>query len=300
MNVCVIDIGSNTVKATVFSINSSGIKKAIGYKGFKAKLITYVKEENGEKVLDREGVNILYDAIRSLIAFAEENLCENVYAFATASLRGLANAAQILQEIYNMFLLNVDILSGEEEALCSLKGLLNSECCVDLNEGIMVDMGGGSTELVYFRNGSAPVMKSLPFGCLSLYSGFVKGNIPTVAEESEIINFVNKVIYGCNFAKSKNIPMFLIGGSGRAIGKVVEHFFPGKRLKADGSDFTFVIGKLRDTQFFDIAESIIPGRSATVVPASIAYRCLCEYVSPSSILISDSGVREGYLEKILP
>jgi len=164
----------------------------------------------------------------------------------------------------------------------------------------MVDMGGGSTELVHFCNGLEPLIISLPFGCLSLFNNFVKDNVPTTDEEKKIKEFVIKHLEKCAFVKSKRIPMYFIGGSGRAIQKVLLSELNKKNISVDGNDFDFVVEKYRDKLFFENAENITPGRSNTVAPAAIAYKCIVNFIEPSSIIVSESGVREGYLEKILP
>lgn len=299
MNISVIDIGSNTVKATVFKISNKS-RLVVGYKGIKAKLISYIEICSGKRYLSENGVRLLYDSIGELITFSEGYSCDSVFAFATASLRNTENSKEILTNIYNTYSLNVTILSGEEEALYSLKGLLNDELCSGIPEGVMIDMGGGSTEIVHFVNGRNPEIFSLPFGCLSLYNDYVKGSVPTRDEEKRIEQYVTKEMENCLFVKNIGVPVFFIGGSGRAIYKLIDKKIKENQLRADGTDFITVLNKFKDEEFFFAAEKLVPGRTTTVCPASIAYRTIVNFISATSIFVSDSGVREGYLEKILP
>ncbi len=300
MNVTVIDIGSNTIKATVFKINKKGVKTVLAYKGYKAKLITFIVEENGSRLLSEQGYERLEASISALIDFSCEHKAEIIFAFATASLRGVDNSAEIIKKINEKFDISIEILSGEEEAICSMKGLLTEIESADMSEGVMIDMGGGSTEIVRFANGHNPEIVSLPFGCLTLYKDFVSGDLPTDKEIDNIEKYVNKQLEKCNYVKELNCPTFLIGGSARAVCKVIYNDKKNRNLRADGSDFTRVINKLRDKDFYFEAEKIIPERTKTISPSSVAYRCIVKYIKPSTILVSDSGVREGYLEKILP
>ena len=194
MNVSVIDIGSNTVKATIFNVGEGKCRSTLDYRGYKAKLISDVCERDGRRFLSNEGIDKLLDALYKLIEFSSFNSCELIFAFATASLRGLDNINEILNCVKSKLDLDIEVLSGEEEALCSLRGLLNDEITEGINEGVMVDMGGGSTEIVYFSNGSTPKLKSLPFGCVSLYERFVKGDVPTEEESKAIEDAINKVL----------------------------------------------------------------------------------------------------------
>lgn len=300
VNVCVIDIGSNTVKASIFEIDSDGKKKSVDFCGHKIKLVSMIEEVNGNPVLSDHGIDALCDSVQQLLTFADNNKCSTVHAFATAIMRKVSNAAKITAMLEESFSLSVDVLSGEEEALCSLRGLLSEEGMEGVREGIMVDMGGGSTEIVHFMNGSSPAVISLNFGCVSLQQEFLHGNVPTDEEIALIESYVLNELQKCQYVKSLQIPLYLIGGSARAISKIINGDSGKLSLRHDGSDFTTVLNKFRLKNFLQEAENIIPGRIQTVCPAAIAYRTIARFAEASSITVSESGVREGYLEKILP
>ncbi|MBE6700763.1 MAG: hypothetical protein E7582_02600 [Ruminococcaceae bacterium] len=300
MNVCVIDIGSNTIKATIFSISKNRTKKTLSFKGHKAKLGLYKAHTEDGVYLSGEGILVLCESVSDLISFAEKHNCDSVYAFATASLRGLLNAQEILDLLFEKYSLKVEILSGKDEALYSLKGLLSDEDTYNVKSGVMIDMGGGSTEIVYFDSGKTPKIVSLPFGCLNLYEEYVKDTIPTDEEILKIENHVQKELKNCTFIKGINEPVFLIGGSARAVLKIVKTCVNRDKLRSDSGDFTLVIDKMREEDFFNNAEKLIPGRTTTVTTGAVAYRTILNFIAPSSVTVSLSGVREGYLEKILP
>lgn len=299
MKACVIDIGSNTIKATVFKINKNRSKEIAGHLGFKAKIITKIVKDNGKRILCDEGKAILFDCVEKLCAFAEENGCDNVFAFATASLRGVDNAGGIIEEIREKFNIDVEILSGEEEATCSLRGLLSDPEFQEIKEGIMIDMGGGSTEVVMFSNGVAPQIISLPFGCLSLFDSLVNGDVPTKEECLKIEGLVDKNLSSCAFLRNTRLPLYIIGGSGRAILKVARPNSDKNRVLKRG-DFSAVLKASSEEGFVESAERLVPGRSLTICPAAIALRRITDFVGTPSITVCFGGVREGYLEKILP
>ena len=77
----------------------------------------------------------------------------------------------------------VRVLSGEEEAEFDYYGALQS---TPLDGGLLVDVGGGSTELVYFTKRKAVLGVSLPIGSLTLYNRFVDGILPSRGEVRKI------------------------------------------------------------------------------------------------------------------
>ncbi len=285
MNVCVIDIGSNTVKASVYKVTKSTNKTELAFKGNKEKLITYI---DSERKMSDEGINKLRNAIKTLLDFSKEYNCERVFAFATASLRNVTNAEEIINIIYSEFEIEIEILSEEEEALCSLKGLLSDPETSGVNNGIMIDMGGGSTEIVLFENGKEPIIKSLKFGCLSL--------------SENIKETVNSELLKCLFAKDANCPVYLIGGTARVVVKLINLIKKQdtKILKSDLSDFDRIIDNIHNEEFIDFVRKVSPQRVTTVFSGALAYREIINFIKPTKIYVSDSGVRDGYLERILP
>ncbi len=294
-----LDIGSNTIKVSIFEKRGKHWE-TVAYLGEPTGLIGYVKMESGHRYLSEEGIEALVSALGRLIAFSEEKESEQLFAFATASLRGVENIDDIQNAVYSSYGIHLDVISGEEEALCSLRGLLSDERCEGVSEGVMIDMGGGSTEVVYFVNGREPIIRSLPFGSLSLTNGFV-GQYPPKESEAELISaYVSEQMSACRFVKGIGCPVFLIGGTARAASKLAYAIKPRKKEILKVSDFEMLYTKMiTDVNIRTLAETLIPKRVKTITAGAVAYFEILKYISPEEIFVSESGVREGYLERIL-
>lgn len=102
-----------------------------------------------------------------------KNICENftinhIAVFATASLRNITNTDEAVREITKATGLAIDVVSGKEEATLDFIGATHD---LDTShDGLLVDIGGGSTELVSFEKGQILQAVSLPIGSLSLYN----------------------------------------------------------------------------------------------------------------------------------
>ena len=81
----------------------------------------------------------------------EANKTTVIRAVATAAIRNAANSADIIAYLAEETGLVIELLSGEEEARLGFLGMINA---LDLEEGFLVDIGGGSTEISLFENGS--------------------------------------------------------------------------------------------------------------------------------------------------
>lgn len=294
-----LDIGSNTIKVSIFEKRGKHWE-TVAYLGEPTGLIGYVKMESGHRYLSEEGIEALVSALGRLIAFSEEKESEQLFAFATASLRGVENIDDIQNVVYSSYGIHLDVISGEEEALCSLRGLLSDERCEGVSEGVMIDMGGGSTEVVYFVNGREPIIRSLPFGSLSLTNGFVEQYPPKESEAELISAYVSEQMTACRFVKGIGCPVFLIGGTARAASKLTYAIKPRKKEILKVSDFEMLYTKMiTDAKTRTLAETLIPKRVKTITAGAVAYFEILKYISPEEIFVSESGVREGYLERIL-
>ncbi len=73
-----------------------------------------------------------------------------MHVFATASLRNIKNTEKALETIKRRTGLSVDVIEGSEEGILGYYGALYT---TDLKNGMMFDIGGGSTEFVRVKNG---------------------------------------------------------------------------------------------------------------------------------------------------
>ena len=144
----VIDIGSNTIRLVVYRVDSEGITAILNNK-YTAGLAAYIGKDGA---LSDEGIERLVD-VMGKFRDAVELLpgCE-VFPFATASLRNVTNREEILRRVKEATGFDIRVLSGYEEAMLDYHGAVRS---MPGEEGLLVDVGGGSTELVFFKGGRA-------------------------------------------------------------------------------------------------------------------------------------------------
>ena len=161
----VIDVGSNTIRLVIYELKENRIESLFSNKNT-AGLIGYVND--GE--LSRKGIRKACDVLNSLQKVAAHAQVEKLYVFATASLRNIANTKEAVEEIEKETGLDIDVISGHDEAVLDFEGAAHAQ---KLKDGVMVDIGGGSTEVVAFADGKITDAVSLEFGSLSMYKTYV-------------------------------------------------------------------------------------------------------------------------------
>ena len=169
-----IDVGSNTIRLSIYQCETDGIKLLLNKKTM-AGLAGYV--EDG--ALSPKGVHKACSVLNSYKDIVHNFGIEQLYVFATASLRNISNSQEAVAQIEEKTGLAIDVITGEEEATLDFIGATR---LMDVDDGILVDIGGGSTEIVVYEDGKILKATSIPVGSLSLFSGYVGGLIPTNEE----------------------------------------------------------------------------------------------------------------------
>ena len=108
----------------------------------------------------------------------------------------------------------MEVLTGGQEAVYDFIGAARS---MSLERGILIDIGGGSTELLVYEKGKIQNSVSFPFGSLSMYSSCVSGLFPKKKEKKEIISRTEEFIKSVKFLEYKEFSTVIgIGGTVRA------------------------------------------------------------------------------------
>ena len=298
MKYMIIDIGSNTVKYTAFSYKDKTLTE-IGRATEAVKLISCI-DEAGE--LSREGLERLIAALERFRRDAEERGCKEICAFATASLRRVRDPEKVINAVKERTGIEIKLLDGKTEARCALAGLLLSNKELP-REGVMIDMGGGSTELHFFRDRSSTWLCSLPFGALSLKRDFHVGDTLGEKEEKDIFAFVRNALGSETPPEGSRLQTAaLIGGTAKACGRLIEAFFGMKvknaPVKKEVFDALFAIVRDPDEAQSQTIRELAPDRFE-ILPSGLAgYEALFDLLGTKEILLCRGGAREGYLSAV--
>ena len=147
MKQAVIDIGSNSIRLTLYETENRDFKILFREK-IMAGLAGYV--EDGK--LSAEGIECACTGLLTFRGVLQTLDIEHVSVFATASLRNISNTEQALSLIRTATGYSVQVVSGEEEALLGYAGAMRE---LHLTGGVFLDIGGASTEIVTFDKGGA-------------------------------------------------------------------------------------------------------------------------------------------------
>lgn len=293
--IAVTDIGSNTVKMRVYECDEKKKRiRPVRIEVRHCRLISYIKDGR----MTDKGIDVLVGALTEFkeISLAEE--CVSFSAFATASLRRAANASEVISEAEKRTGEKIELISGEDEAYLSFVGATYGKKLPE--DGVVFDMGGGSTEVIFCRGEEIISKTSLPFGSLSLLNEFLADNVFSPDGKTSLEKYVEKT-YLSSALTEKTQTACLVGGTSLAIRKLLTALPepPEDKNKATLSD----LYALRDlvskggSEVKKLLEEVVPERRDTVVSGLYAYIKLLELISAKEVRFSKTGIREGYAIK---
>lgn len=217
MKQAIIDIGSNSIRLTVYETEGQSFRILFREK-IMAGLDGYV--EDGK--LSAEGIECACAGLLTFRKILQTLQIENVRIFATASLRNISNTARALSVIRAATGYSVEVISGEDEALFGYAGAMRE---LHLTGGAFLDIGGASTEIVTFEDNAPVDFASFPIGSLSLYRRCVKKILPGDGSLKRLRQEIGKTIDVSEGALAPRALLVGVGGTARAALKLERHYY---------------------------------------------------------------------------
>lgn len=293
----IVDLGSNTIRLSVYHILPDRHDELLFSKKDMAGLVNYIS--NG--VLSESGIERACATLQQFRTILQHFGMEKMYVFATAPLRNIRNTAHAVETIQNTVGVEVDVLPGDLEAQLGYYGALRS---VNLKNGALFDIGGGSTELVRINDGKILRAQSLPIGSLNLFKSHVSKIWPKKKEIEEIRAHINAALTEANLPDSKAELICGVGGTARAVLKLSNAWYhrPQNERCLSLKDLKHITQAMlkQDDGIRQLILNLCPDRIHTILPGALLMRAVCHAACSGEIVISRTGVREGYLyQKIL-
>lgn len=294
----VIDMGSNTMRLNIYKYKNDTIYNMLSKK-IMAGLAGYV---NDEGYMTAQGMEKTVEYLNEFKAILSNIDVKETFVFATASLRNIENSLEATKYIEGKTGFDIDVISGEDEATLDYVG---ASMKLNLKDGLLVDIGGGSTEIVLYEDGEIKSAISIEIGSLSMHNKYVKDFLPTKTEmkqiEKKVIKEINKIKY-LKLPKDTKI-ICGVGGTVRATCRLKNHIFE----ISENRDTIVVkdIDKIFDYYFdnrYDFLShliKVIPDRLHTIIPGMIILQTISNQYNSEIINVSEYGVREGYLIQMI-
>ena len=288
-----MDIGSNTVRLSVYKERDGEAVSLFSEKD-QVSLKSYVKDGR----LTNKGIKRLYNTLYKFKAVVDNfGDIDGVYPFATATVRDVANRKEVLDLMKKDLDLDIEILSGEEEAKLAFVG---ASVSTEVKEGVLCDIGGGSTEVVIIGQGKVIKSNSLSIGSLSAFNDYVDGLFVDKDSKKLIENRVLQLFDDSSIYKEDFKILSAVGGSARAALNFYKDYYKleDDARSMDVKDFDAMVKDLikkSDKKKMRMILDIKPDRIHTLLPGMIILNEIAKFFNIETINVSQTGVREGYV-----
>lgn len=182
MIVASIDIGTNTVLLLIAEVNTDSKKLTPRQNEYRMPRIGKGVKETG--TISQDKIKQLLVILKEYNSIIKQHGCKKIFVTGTNALRIAKNAPEIKEQIKQKFNFDLEVISGETEAEYAYLGAISD---IDKSKSnLVIDIGGGSTELIFGDHSGITFKRSLQIGSVSATEQFLKKVPPTEKEIDEL------------------------------------------------------------------------------------------------------------------
>jgi len=286
-----VDVGTNTIRCLIARYSQGRLCPLEIHRG----IVRLGRGLRTDGNLSGKGQAGALDLFRGFSDTMSEHAVSRAWAVATSALRDAAAPAGFLDEAGHSLGFPLDIISGEEEARLTAEGVWGG--VGKIQDGVIIDIGGGSTEVVGMVDGGLNWCRSLPLGVVHLTEKYIHSDPPDPVDISAMVTRIKRVIEPLEAAAG-----IMAGTAGTPT------TLAAMDLSVDEYDSTLINGHVlsagRVRELKDILLSMtsrkrldLPGmekgREDLIVTGTIMVEEFLNHWGFSNLLVSDWGLLEG-------
>lgn len=299
----IIDIGSNSIRLAIYELYDSGAYRVIGEFKESARLSQRIGPDGA---LPPEEIQNIVRILTHFKRICDVHGVTQYRAAATAAIRNASNAQHIAKALSEQSGFHVEILSGEDEARLGFLGMMQT---MDITDGFLVDIGGGSTEISLFRNRKLLNSVSFPFGAVNTTRRFA----PSGEFQADQLHSIRQMVLQALseqpwISRSPGLPLVGLGGGVRTLSKInqrkrkyslpITHNYV--LSPADMDDLAIWLPSLPGEKRKKV-DGLSKDRYDIIVPGLIILQTIFRATGAKQYVVSGAGLRDGlFFESFCP
>lgn len=296
MRIASIDIGTNTILMLIADVHDDGRLAPLSDQQVIARV---------GKGVDKTGA-IEWDAFTRAEGFlteylrqAAESSVDVIRCTGTSALRDAKNGGDFLEYMHQKLGLEIEILSGNEEALWTYGGAISG--FPDRSRAFAVlDIGGGSTELTVGEGFQIVERKSVDIGCVRLTEKFLHHTPPHDTEIESMLSHIDAAIESFPQFDTDGTQLVGVAGTVTTLAAVELGLPAFDAMQISGFILTREMIQRRFDQFRGMthralqeAMNVDPGRADIILVGIGILKRLTEIRNIPSLKVSERGLRYG-------
>jgi exopolyphosphatase / guanosine-5'-triphosphate,3'-diphosphate pyrophosphatase len=300
--IAALDVGSNTVLMLVAELSGGRVRPL-------AELLKITRLGRGvdrTAILDPGAAALTLDAIAEFVEKARALGARKILTAATAALRDARNGPEFIEQVRRRAGLELEIISGQTEARLNFLAAVHGLGIDPVEAILIVDIGGGSTELIRCEAGAQPAMVSLQLGSVRLTERFISHDPPSAGEQAQIYDAVRGQLAALGWDNFRPARLVGVAGTVTTVAAVATGLGTQDHSSVHGRQLTK--DQVADTvrHFFSLTVAqrrqlpgMVAGRADVICAGAAILACVTQFFGAQSVIVSDQGVRWGLVYREL-
>ncbi len=298
MTIASIDIGTNTILLLIAEVDD--ISHHI-----KALHNEYRIPRIGRGLLPSEPIkseqrDLLFKVLEEYKNIISKFNCEHVIVTATNALRMASNSKELINDIKKKFSFNTNVVSGTEESRLSYIGTV-SENPLANNKTMLIDIGGGSTEITYGIGVQILFNESYQIGAVSCFEKFLKHEPPVQEELETFKEYVSGILNKIEKEKINPQKTFAIAGTPTTLACIKNNLSSFNEGLIEGTmltnreieDFINLLSSLTPKEIKSKFKKVVDGSEDILLAGTIILNLILSNFQIPEVVVSTKGIRYG-------
>ena len=299
MKIAVVDIGSNSTRLYIADIEAGRVVDELERRSVVTRLGSGV-DANGS--LEEEAMQRVYDTLDDFKREIERHGPDKAIAVLTSAVRDASNGEEFARQVKDRYGLEPHVLTGDEEARLTFLGATSERDAADHAPTLVIDVGGGSTELVVGAGREVGFNVSTQAGVVRQTERYIKHDPPAPAELEQLADDVRDILSEAMSPEARGIVEhgIAVAGTATSLAAIAQRLDPYDPEKVHG----YVVSKKEAQRILRELASIplqlrreVPGldpdRAPTIVAGVIILREVMDLFGLTEIEVSEHDILRG-------
>lgn len=299
MRIAVVDIGTNSTRLLIADVEAGRVEAELERRTTVTRLGAGV--DSGGHLQD-EAMERVHAALTDYRKRIDAQHADRAVAVLTSAVRDATNGQEFAQTVADRFRLEPHILAGDDEARLTFLGAVSDRDQSDVAPTLVVDIGGGSTELVVGAGTEIMFHVSTQAGVVRQSERHLHHDPPTENEREELVGDVAALIQAAVPSEQLNVPrrVIAVAGTATSVAAIAQQLDPYDPKKVHG----YVITRDECARILDRLAALPlderrqvtglhPDRAPTIVAGILILLVVLRLFALSDVEISENDILRG-------
>jgi len=295
MNIAVIDVGTNTVLLLVAHFDNHGRLTPVLHE---QRIPRLGRGVDARGVLQRESMDRVLDVLKEYRSVLSSMDIAATVVCGTSAVRDAQNRKLLADQMRTATGFELEVLSGSDEAAWTFRGAIRG--MPEGRDAVVVDIGGGSTELISGSDAKIAQSVSLPLGSVRLTERHFLHDPPMSAEIEEAVSTISRELSASGIALSRGSTLIGVAGTATTLALLAQGLsefsveaVAGYKLSLDSVDGLFRKLSAMSSENILRLSNAMPGRNDIITAGTLILREVMKHLGFGEVAVSERGVRYG-------